>query len=329
MKRHLKMQQGGFSLVEMSIVLVILAVVLSGLLPFITESMRAREQETTMERMKIIEDAMTAYALANGTLPCPANNTLAVDDANFGVASTDTADCTNGSATDANSYNNNTALGGVPTRTLAIADEYAFDGWGRRFTYKIHRNGLTGLSTAGGILVRDYANTISKLSDALYALISHGPRGHGAWTRNGVRYNPGGDSHVSERLNCSCSNAVADTTNNNRIVQDFKRDSNAVDEIFDDIVSFKTAAQVQTAVAGVAASGVGGSAAADPVFLCSDADSNGAVPACVDATTPGSGLYKGYLCFGTSMSPASWTGSNWVTASGSNCFGDVALITTR
>ncbi len=81
----------------------------------------------------------------------------------------------------------------------------------------------------------------------IYALISHGANGHGAFTSNGVAVNAG-SVNADEQTNCHCTSAgtfagtYAPTYVEKVPMQDT---SNALDN-FDDIVTFKEAWQMQT-----------------------------------------------------------------------------------
>lgn len=164
----------GFSLMEMSVVLTIMAVVIAGVLPGMTSMNKSRDTEITLDRISRIHDAILAYRLANDTLPCPTNllNTegtqwfgVAADVSNPALAgqcftnvalaapgSTATAvsnpsrvaatsNATNIANYASSSYATATGgvVGGVPVRTLGLPDEYAYDAWGRRFFYNVDK----------------------------------------------------------------------------------------------------------------------------------------------------------------------------------------------
>src|ERR1035441_669638 len=58
-------------------------------------------------------------------------------------------------------------------------------------------------NTCGPIQVNDI-NGNARSSDAIYALISHGANGHGAYTKNGAIVNAN-SVNVNEQTNCHCT----------------------------------------------------------------------------------------------------------------------------
>ena len=68
-------RQTGFTLIEISIVLFILALVLGGLLPTLSSQVEQRHLTETSSRLDEIKEALIGYAVINGRLPCPATST--------------------------------------------------------------------------------------------------------------------------------------------------------------------------------------------------------------------------------------------------------------
>lgn len=68
-------QARGFSLIEMAMVLMIIALVLGGLLPTLSSQIEQRQVSETRKQLDEIQQALIGYAVANGRLPCPASNT--------------------------------------------------------------------------------------------------------------------------------------------------------------------------------------------------------------------------------------------------------------
>jgi prepilin-type N-terminal cleavage/methylation domain-containing protein len=78
-------EQGGFSLLELAVVMTILALLLgSALLPLAAQNdMRARRD--TDKALADIRDALVGFAIVNGRLPCPAAATVATGMADAGA----------------------------------------------------------------------------------------------------------------------------------------------------------------------------------------------------------------------------------------------------
>lgn len=87
----------GFSLLELSIVLMIIAVVMGGIMLLFNESLDKRQQKETEEKLAVIEKTLRDYRLAFNRIPCPSditqdmdatsNNYYGVEAANMGVCS--------------------------------------------------------------------------------------------------------------------------------------------------------------------------------------------------------------------------------------------------
>lgn len=247
----------GFSLVEISIVLVVVATMLAGVLPYITESTKIRDVDTTADRMKTIEEALQAYFGANQELPCPSDITLAISSANFGVQAANNS-CTGGTPAANWSSGGNIVGGGVPTKTLGLPDEYAFDGWGRRFYYHVDPDATVSTTfnsaSTGTITINDGSGA-ARTAAAVYALVSAGRNGYGAYTRSGtVRLN-NGSTNTDERENCQTTGTVCSGTAaayNTTLVQKMEQASNPTDPLtnFDDIVAYKLRGNMLTGGGG-------------------------------------------------------------------------------
>jgi type II secretory pathway pseudopilin PulG len=183
-----------FSLLELSVVLTIMALVGSSVLTLGTQSTERSKIELTKRRMEAVRLALARNARNNG-LTCPAVTTVGPNNTAFGVANCSTL------TTDNIAY-----IGTVPTRTLVLPDEYAFDAWGRYFTYAVDRQLVrpsaavvntkhileTGIATTDAkpnstrITVWTRGNAAPAVTTrAVMVLVSHGPDGHGAFPAGG------------------------------------------------------------------------------------------------------------------------------------------------
>lgn len=61
----------GFTLVELAIVLLVIAVLLAGLLGPLATRVESQERQKTQEQLEDIREALIGFAVANGRLPCP------------------------------------------------------------------------------------------------------------------------------------------------------------------------------------------------------------------------------------------------------------------
>ncbi|MCX7891182.1 MAG: prepilin-type N-terminal cleavage/methylation domain-containing protein [Burkholderiales bacterium] len=68
-------QSAGFTLVELSVVVAIVALLLGGLLLTLSASQEVRAYEETNRRLERAREALLGFAIQNGRLPCPATAT--------------------------------------------------------------------------------------------------------------------------------------------------------------------------------------------------------------------------------------------------------------
>jgi len=127
---------GGFSLVEMAIVLVILAFVLAALLLPLQAQRNLLFQSQTENTLESAKRALLGYAQSNGRLPCPATNngtSLFPDDSS-------NANPLVGGQCDKQ-------LGFLPAATLGLeptdVEGYLVDAWGNRIMYAVAQSSTT------------------------------------------------------------------------------------------------------------------------------------------------------------------------------------------
>lgn len=70
---HSRMCQGGFTLVEMAVVLLIVTILMAGLVPTISSQMDQRQINQTRKQLDEIQQALIGFAIVNERLPCPAS----------------------------------------------------------------------------------------------------------------------------------------------------------------------------------------------------------------------------------------------------------------
>jgi prepilin-type N-terminal cleavage/methylation domain-containing protein len=134
------MRARGFTLVELTVVLVIIGLLAGSLLAISTASMSNQRGEVTRAKLKAIDAALVSFVAINKRLPCPANGTLASDNALAGLEVFGTQDnpCVNQSG------------GVVPWKVLGFSASDIEDGWGTRITYRLDpylaRNGAMDMS---------------------------------------------------------------------------------------------------------------------------------------------------------------------------------------
>ncbi len=265
--------RSAFSLIEIALILVIVGMVAGTSAILGGAWIDKEEHQTAKVMLKMIHERIDNYRKANYRLPCPADPTLPESDAAYGLERLTNAD---GPECDANSVapdaidvsgaavGERTLYGMVPFKTLGLSESAAYDSWGRRISYYVdemvtvygafEEQGTLGKyiemndDTVGSIIIHDASGT-ERTDRAIYALVSHGENGHGAYKRDGTRFDGGTigtEVHADEGENCDCNDAAATTALNRTLVQRF------ADEIFDDIVEYKTRQQLLNRVALIA-----------------------------------------------------------------------------
>ncbi|ENO89217.1 type II secretion system protein [Thauera linaloolentis] len=125
--------QAGFTLAELAVVLVILTLLSGSLLVPLGSRMEARDRQTTIERLRDIQQALTGFAIIHGRLPCPS---IEADPAQPGYGQEAPPPC-------------DTAVEGIlPWRTLGMPATDAWggerlqagDGWGGHWRYRVDRS---------------------------------------------------------------------------------------------------------------------------------------------------------------------------------------------
>jgi prepilin-type N-terminal cleavage/methylation domain-containing protein len=189
----LKSRHRGFSLVELAIVLVIVALLTGGLMLGISAQRNATENTDARRQLETIREALLGYAMANGRLPCPAP-----------VDST-TGDAINPPCDNAGQH------GVLPWKTLGLPET---DPWGNHFTYTASSTftklklpeALASFTLAdiGNANVKESTGGSTIASDLPAVVVSHGNRSAGAYQTSGAQL-PGATGDEAE-------NADADLT---------------------------------------------------------------------------------------------------------------------
>jgi prepilin-type N-terminal cleavage/methylation domain-containing protein len=132
---QLKRSQRGFSLVELAVVFAIVALLIGGAMMTLSAQVEQRSTSETQHRLNAAVDAVLAFAIVNGRLPCPAVGGATGDEAFTG------SNCT-------------TWYGGfLPAKTIGFQPTdsagYAVDSWGNRIRYAVAQTvtGCTGTVT--------------------------------------------------------------------------------------------------------------------------------------------------------------------------------------
>jgi len=205
-KNRLLLNNRAFTLLELSVVLIIISVILSTAISIGSTRIEAQRLKDTKNRIFLIDSAIKQYVLNYNRLPCPAVGSIAAPTpaapapVGFGIEARKTTgdkECDVAQLTD-NSLN--IVSGVVPHKDLGISPAAILDGWENNFTYVVDNrytfegsevglNGFLGEAVAPEININNSAGT-NISANGVYLLISHGNNGYGAWPARGIARNP-------------------------------------------------------------------------------------------------------------------------------------------
>jgi prepilin-type N-terminal cleavage/methylation domain-containing protein len=190
------MRARGFSLVELSIVVLVIGIVLTMGIGAWTANLENQAHSATAQRQATIKEALTGYLRRNSRLPCPDTDFTAPDGIeNRATAGDPTTACT-------------AAFGVLPYVTLGLARDAVRDGWGNFFSYHVSNTNITAASSgnwsantdwtrtawfrpgnAGLITVNERSGaTVTPVATSIVTVVvSHGRNGLGAYTIGGTR----------------------------------------------------------------------------------------------------------------------------------------------
>lgn len=239
----------GFSLLEMSVVLLIISTLVAGGMSITIASVEKKQEEVTRKRLEAIDNALQNMALSLDRLPCPADPSIKSDSLLFLMPDASRGTCNSGFMYGGTPF----VKGDVPVRGLGLSDDYALDGWGRRFSYYVkvlqtaHPSGFSSLSPSTSTTMRGRStNTVAMASTrVVYALVSHGKNGHGATTFRSTTPLNASSTNSMELSNCSCSSSGTFNSFTSDIYTGPAVTNNATPTLsFDDITIFRTRADI-------------------------------------------------------------------------------------
>lgn len=131
----------GFSLIELAVAALVIAILLSGILVPLNTQVGQRKTGDTQKALDEVKEALLGFAIANGRLPCPAS--AASNGVESFVGAVGASACTN-------PYD-----GFVPAATLGLATTdgqgYAIDGWNTRIRYAVTTANGNAFTSANGM----------------------------------------------------------------------------------------------------------------------------------------------------------------------------------
>lgn len=230
-----KSLQSGFTLVELSIVIIIVGLLTAGGLAVGSSMIERAAYIDTQKLIAQIQQTLRDYYIVNGRLPCVARLTDAPGTGTFGM---ELPNCTSnfsapGDTQRITSTPEPVRVGMVPVRTLGLPDSAAQDKYGNRLIYAV----TEPLTSVGDFGTNDGAITVQDASDneildnAVYFIASAGRDRKGSYGYlSGSVATACGSSDNRDVLNCTLNSAVfRDAPYNNGDIEDM---------FFDDITAW-------------------------------------------------------------------------------------------
>ena len=193
--------QRGFTLTELTIVLVIVALLIGGMLLPLSAQRDIRSTDETLKRLAEAKEALLGFAVINRRLPCPADPKIPSGSAGAGIEYPPSSEgCTT------------SIEGSLPWATLGLAET---DAWGRRLSYRVTAGFAKtvpatqnasfilspsgdGTSPAGNIDILATSSGATLASKIPAVIISHGKNGLGAFLPTGAQMDASTDGDEQE-----------------------------------------------------------------------------------------------------------------------------------
>jgi len=238
-----------YSLIELSIVILIISILITGALSVSVGSVNNAKIKTTNDRITQVYRALGNFLVANRRLPCPAALTkVKTVDTDYGTEVGVGSGCA-GTGVIASGSSTNLVYGMVPVRTLGLPNSLAEDGFESKLVYivdKNYANNAVNFSAApdftttltfataatANITVNEKPSGITQIvvTDALVALVSYGANKSGAYNANASAQNTRSiDADEMEN-----DTSVAAPYFNNTLIS-----ASTNSDTFDDVVFFK------------------------------------------------------------------------------------------
>lgn len=247
-KKLLKKNIKAFSLIELSIVVVIISVLLSGALSVAINTTNSSKIINTKNNIDEIYKALKVYLAKNKKLPCPAPITEIKSTNNgYGASSGTDGNCSEVGVFTTTTAGNNYVYGMVPVQNLNLSADIAQDAYGSKLAYIVDKR-YTSTATFGaantslfkvsevvGTSASEFIQTDT--ASAIFVIISYGANKLGAFGVNSSTQNTLASGY---ELGNNITNIVA---NDADFIGEFYSKVEDSDT-FDDIVFYKTRNQI-------------------------------------------------------------------------------------
>ncbi len=231
-----------FSLIELSIVITIVSVVITGAIAVSITKINNLKVEAAQNRINTIYKAIGFYLTTNSRLPCPAPiTTVKTSSSNYGNSAGAAGTCSE-SGVYTSVANPNIVYGMIPVQDLGLGAEMAEDGFGNKLAYVVDKR-FTSTSTFGASASNSGLMTVTEITtggtqenttEAILLIIGYGSNKSGAFNANSSTQNTA-SSDSNEIANYAVPVTDTTATLGNTFYSNV-RTSN----VFDDKIFYKT-----------------------------------------------------------------------------------------
>jgi len=225
-------QKNAFSLIELSVILTLIAIVITSLITIRTSEKKLQRTIGTYEKTETIYDAIKLFIADYERMPCPSEPSIPSSDPDYGSeACTTTTICSN----PCTEGNGSIYQGSIPTETLGLNEEFIYDEFGYKLSYIVTVDDTTYDNFSydyDAITLTNYNDTTIEKTVSLL-IISHGENGNGAFYKTKIPKTP---SDTSELKNSPIN------SQGTSITSDFFYGKKTNE--FDDIIFSKTKAEL-------------------------------------------------------------------------------------
>lgn len=243
-----KFQKKAFTLIELSIVLVIAAIMISTSLSSSVETLRRTKEKATKAKMEEVYKAIGNYLLVHKRLPCPSSLKKKKDsDSTYGLAAPIVSGECNGPGVYM-SAGGTLFYGALPIKDLGLLPDMGEDEFGNKFSFMVHKNGISvdsfSTSAEGALLISEVRNSgeIRSSWKEIFIIISHGANGYNAFPANSSVQNSA--SPTFDEAGNSIQSINDATSPPTASYNEHLYATHTQNEIFDDILFYKTKSQI-------------------------------------------------------------------------------------
>lgn len=236
----LETSKKAFTLIELSIVLIIVSILITGIASVSITTVNNAKIKTTNDRMRSLYVSLGNFLASNNRLPCPASiENIKNSGGNYGVEVGAGSGCSGGGVT--TSFPTGLSYGMLPVRSLGLPSDMAEDGFDNKFAYIVTTNltttaGFGSTSNNGSITIKEKYSSgdVTVMTDGAFAIVSYGGNKLGAFNVNSSSQNPTTSIGSDEQENILVSGSYDGTFVS----------TSGISENFDDIVYVKTKKQI-------------------------------------------------------------------------------------